>query len=97
MKAAHTLLALGCTGLLSTVSFAADEVKTPSCCAKPAKQTGTAPAEKLRCSLTGKVVDTCCCVQREGKMHCTLADKDVASCCCKPAQGAPESNKSATR
>jgi hypothetical protein len=39
---------------------------------------------KMQCSLTGKVVDTCCCVERAGKTHCTLADKDVAECCCKP-------------
>ena len=41
---------------------------------------------KMRCSLTGKVVDTCCCVEREGKTHCTLADKDVAQCCCTPVE-----------
>jgi hypothetical protein len=39
----------------------------------------------MRCSLTGKTVETCCCVQKEGKLHCTLADKDVETCCCKPA------------
>jgi hypothetical protein len=79
------LLALGCAALLGTASFAADGPK-PSCCAKPAKQTAT--ARKLRCSLTGKVVDKCCCVRREGKLHCTLADKDVAKCCCKPVKEA---------
>ena len=41
---------------------------------------------KMRCSLTGEVVDTCCCVEREGKTHCTLADKDVAECCCTPME-----------
>jgi hypothetical protein len=40
----------------------------------------------MRCSLTGRVVDTCCCVEREGKTHCTLADKDVAECCCTPVE-----------
>ena len=29
-------------------------------------------------------METCCCVEREGKMHCTLADKDVEACCCSP-------------
>ena len=41
---------------------------------------------KMRCSLTGKVVDKCCCIEREGKTHCTLADKVVAECCCKPVE-----------
>ena len=52
-------------------------------------QIGTAPksmagqtVQRLRCSLTGKEVDKCCCVEREGKLHCTLADKDVEKCCC---------------
>ena len=40
----------------------------------------------MRCSLTGTVVDTCCCVEREGKTHCTLADTDVAECCCTPVE-----------
>ena len=39
---------------------------------------------KMRCSLTGRIMDTCCCVEKEGKMNCTLADKDVESCCCAP-------------
>ncbi len=51
--------------------------------AKPAGHEGHG---KMRCSLTGKVVDTCCCVEREGKTHCTLADKDVAECCCTPVE-----------
>jgi hypothetical protein len=76
-----TLLAVSCAALLGVAAIAADEGKVPSCCAK-VKQGTTAAAEKLRCSLTGKVVDRCCCVHREGKLHCTLADKDVAKCCC---------------
>jgi hypothetical protein len=65
--------------------MAADQDKVPSWCAKT-KQGATATAEQMRCSLTGKVVDKCCCVQREGKLHCTLADKDVATCCSKKAE-----------
>ena len=62
----------------------------PMKCEKPAITTGDTSKhaghgkQKMRCSLTGKVVDTCCCVEREGKTHCTLADKDVAECCCTP-------------
>lgn len=82
----RTALALCCTGLLSAPAFAGDEAKAPSCCAKASKQAADAPTQKLRCSLTGKVVDKCCCVQREGKLHCTLADKDVEKCCCTPVK-----------
>lgn len=60
----------------------------PMKCEKPAATTDGAKLEnhKMRCSLTGKVVDTCCCVEREGKTHCTLADQDVAECCCTPVE-----------
>jgi hypothetical protein len=46
------------------------------------KPTAGQTAQRLRCSLTGKEVDKCCCVEREGKLHCTLANKDVEKCCC---------------
>ena len=64
----------------------------PMKCEKPAATTGDTAKhaghenQKMRCSLTGKVVDTCCCVEREGKTHCTLADKDIAECCCTPVK-----------
>jgi hypothetical protein len=29
-------------------------------------------------------METCCCIQKEGKLHCTLANKDVETCCCNP-------------
>lgn len=45
-----------------------------------------ATAGKLRCSLTEKVIEKCCCVEREGKTHCTLASEDVSPCCCRPAE-----------
>ena len=76
-----TLLAASCAALLGTAAIAADKAKVPACCAK-AKQGATAATQKMRCSLTGQVVDKCCCVERQGKLHCTLADKDVATCCC---------------
>jgi hypothetical protein len=81
-----TLAALGCAGVLATAgAFAAGDT-TPSCCHK-GKQAAEQPAQKMRCSLTGKTVDTCCCEQRQGRLHCTLADKDVATCCCKRVDG----------
>jgi len=78
-----TLIALGCAGALATAAAFAAGDKTPPCCHK-SKQTAERSAQKLRCSLTGKTVDTCCCEQRQGKLHCTLADRDVATCCCQP-------------
>ncbi len=78
-----------CLGsLLSLGSLVADPPKK-ACCApeRKAQQGQEVKAEKLRCSLTGQVVDTCCCVQREGKLHCTLAGKDVETCCCRPVSG----------
>ena len=79
----RTAIALCCAGLLSGPAFAADEAKTPACCAKKAVKESTEKAGKFRCSLTGTVVDKCCCEAREGgKLHCTLAKKDVDKCCC---------------
>lgn len=70
----------------------------PMKCEKPAAAVTAGPAQheghstngdqKMRCSSTGKVVDTCCCVEREGKTHCTLANRDVAECCCTPVADA---------
>jgi hypothetical protein len=82
----RTALALWCIGLLSLPVFAADAPKTPTCCAKKAGMKAE-KAGKLRCSLTGKVVDKCCCVQREGKTYCTLAKKSVEKCCCTEVKG----------
>lgn len=83
----RTLAVLGSLFLLTLGSFAGQEAK-PACCQLKQKgqQGETVKAEKLKCSLTGKIVDKCCCVERAGKTHCTLADKDVASCCCTPVK-----------
>jgi hypothetical protein len=66
----------------ATVPVSESSESPRSCCAKKSGHEG----HKMRCSLTGKVVDTCCCVEREGKTHCTLANKDVAECCCTPVE-----------
>lgn len=85
-----TLLTVAAAALMGTTALAVDQATkaeaVKGCCARKAKAAATdqAKAQKLRCTLTGKVVDKCCCVEREGKTHCTLADKDVATCCCKP-------------
>ena len=86
----RSLLAFGCMGLLTAPALADGQAR-PSCCAKPAKNveasatTKPEKGEKMKCALTGKVVDKCCCVEREGKTYCTLAKKSVEKCCCSPA------------
>lgn len=91
----RSLLTLCCMSLLA-VSAGADG-QPRSCCARPDKKaasessTTAAPADtgKLKCSLTGKVVDKCCCEQRDGATYCKLAKKTVEKCCCSPVS--PES------
>jgi hypothetical protein len=92
-----TLMAAACGAFLAVAAMSAlaEETKTEdgkkscctsadgkeSCCTSACEQA----SGKMRCSLTGKTMDTCCCVRKEGKLHCRLADKDVETCCCKPA------------
>jgi hypothetical protein len=73
------LLAVSAAGALAQDTETKDAKK--SCCTSAC---GMHASGTMRCSLTGKTVETCCCVQKEGKLHCTLADKDVESCCCQP-------------
>lgn len=41
----------------------------------------------LRCTLTGKLIASCCCTSgQHGNLHCTLANKDVKNCCCESAK-----------
>ena len=77
-----TLLVLGCATLLGTAVFPGEA--KPACCTK--KSATAQASEGMRCSLTGKVVEKCCCTESRGKLHCTLAHKDVSSCCCRPAK-----------
>ncbi len=42
---------------------------------------------KLRCTLTNRTIEKCCCRQQEGKLYCTLAKKTIDKCCCVPAAG----------
>jgi hypothetical protein len=84
-----TMMATACAALLSAsaVSVLAQDTNTGNekpaqgCCMNACAKRASA---KMRCSLTGKVMETCCCVEKEGKMHCTLTDKDVETCCCAP-------------
>ena len=42
-----------------------------------------ATTKKWSCTLTGKTVETCCCImQKDGKLHCLSAKQTVDPCCC---------------
>ncbi|HXE74865.1 MAG TPA: hypothetical protein VNN18_04405 [Candidatus Xenobia bacterium] len=45
-------------------------------------------AAGLRCTLTGQKIDSCCCIQKDGKLYCPLAKKTIEKCCCEPAGSA---------
>lgn len=76
-------LALCCAAFVGATALAGDEPQAPACCAKKAATETAQKTDKLRCSLTGKEVERCCCEPREGgKMYCTLAKKKVDKCCC---------------
>lgn len=86
-------VAISCLCAFVSVAALAADAPKKKCCAQreKAQQSREAKAERLRSTLTGQLVDKCCCVQREGKTHCTLADKDVATCCCRPVAEEPRS------
>lgn len=93
----RVLLALPLAGLLGT-SAMADDVGAKSCCEnKQFCASKTAKRAKLRCSLTGTEVESCCCVRREGKLFCTLAKGTVDSCCCESASRAPGTSEEASK
>ena len=95
-----TLMATACGAFLAVSAMSAgaqdaqagDEKKT--CCTSACT---THASGKMRCALTGKVIDSCCCVKNEGKLHCTLADKDVETCCCKPVDEGDKTDDADTR
>jgi hypothetical protein len=41
---------------------------------------------QMICQKTGVVVDSCCCVVKDGAMICTLTGERVESCCCAAAK-----------
>ena len=41
----------------------------------------------LRCTLTDKKIEKCCCETRGEKLYCPLAKKSIDKCCCEPAAG----------
>lgn len=62
--------------ILATLLFVSLSLAAP----QAAKKGGA-----LRCTLTNKVIEKCCCEQKDGKTYCPLAKKSVEKCCCEPA------------
>ena len=82
-------LILGAALLLAAGLAALDQPKAKGdCCAPKAGDAKASPAEPLRCTLTGKTVESCCCTEKDGKLYCPLAKKTIESCCCVPASAA---------
>jgi hypothetical protein len=92
----RVVLAFSLAGLLASVTVAADGGERTCCKSKKACASRATEAGKLRCSLSGDVVERCCCVRREGAVYCTLAKRKVDSCCCEPpgtAAGSPPADR----
>ena len=66
------LIAFAGTALLAGLAVARPETPKP----KPS----------IRCTLTGKKIESCCCEQRGEKIYCSLAKKEINKCCCEPVQ-----------
>ena len=60
-------------------------VATVGAAPQAAKKNEAAKNGAVRCTLTNKVVEKCCCEQKDGKTYCPLAKKTVEKCCCEPA------------
>ncbi len=70
---------------LGTLLVAGLSLATPQAPTKPTS---------LRCTLTDKKIEKCCCEQRDSKLYCTLAKKAVEKCCCEPVETQKSPKKS---
>ena len=90
-------LMLGAALLAAAGLAALEQPKSKGSCCAPegsAKTENQAKAqEPLRCTLTGKTVESCCCTEKDGKLYCPLAKKTIESCCCVAASGAKSKNE----
>ena len=39
-------------------------------------------SQKIKCRMTGKTMDECCCEMKDGKFYCKLTKKTYDDCCC---------------
>jgi hypothetical protein len=51
-----------------------------------ASSTFAAAGSRMVCEKTGTIVESCCCVHKDGALVCTLTGETVSSCCCTPAK-----------
>jgi len=90
-------LILGAALLAAAGLAALDQSKSKGSCCTPEKSTKAGDQataqEPLRCTLTGKTVESCCCTEKDGKLYCPLAKKTIESCCCVPANAAQAKNE----
>ena len=45
-----------------------------------------AVGSRMTCEKTGVVVDSCCCVEKNGSLVCSLTGEEISACCCSPAK-----------
>ena len=90
-------LMLGAALLAAAGLAALEQPKSKGSCCAPDKSTKAGnqakAQEPLRCTLTGKTVESCCCTEKDGKLYCPLAKKTIESCCCVAASGAKSKNE----
>jgi len=84
---------LGAALLLAAALAALEQPKAKGDCCAPKGDTKATASEPLRCTLTGKTVESCCCTEKDGKLYCPLAKKTIESCCCVAASGAKSKNE----
>ena len=44
--------------------------------------TASGASQKMKCRVTGKTMDKCCCEMKDGEFYCKLTKKTYAKCCC---------------
>ncbi len=86
-------LILGVALLAAAGLAALDQPKAKGACCAPKGDAQAAASEPLRCTLTGKTIESCCCTEKDGKLYCPLAKKTIESCCCVPANAAKARNE----
>lgn len=76
---------LGAALLAAAALAALEQPKAKGDCWAPKGDAKAAASEPVRCTLTGKTIESCCCTEKDGKLYCPLAKKTIESCCCVPA------------
>lgn len=51
-----------------------------------ASSTLLAAGSRMVCEKTGAIVESCCCVEKDGALVCSLTGETISSCCCISAE-----------